>query len=108
MVRYALPIGGSMTWFIYIAMVVTFVVSYPIAWLITLMIGHEYDTVLSKNKMKRMFKMYEDEKLLHPHENRILSAALDFTEKKAEDVMTPLEKAFMLDIDSVITKDLLR
>jgi len=43
--------------------------------------------------------MYEKEKLLNPSERKILTAALELHEKTAETVMTPLDKAFMLDID---------
>lgn len=58
--------------------------------------------------MKRLFEMYEKEKLLDPAERKILSAALELQEKTAEMVMTPLEKTFMLDIDLVLDRELLR
>ncbi len=52
--------------------------------------------------------MYEKEKLLDPSERKILSAALELQEKTAKMVMTPLDKTFMLDIDLVVDRDLLR
>jgi metal transporter CNNM len=58
--------------------------------------------------MKSLFEMYEKEKLLDPHERKILIAALDLSEKTAKDVMTPLEKAYLIDINVTVTKDLLR
>jgi metal transporter CNNM len=58
--------------------------------------------------MKKLFDMYEKENLLNPNEKKILTAALELHEKIAESIMQPLDKVFMLDIDSKITKDLLR
>lgn len=58
--------------------------------------------------MKRLFEIYEQEKLLDPSERKILSAALELQDKTAQSVMTPLEKCYMLDIDSVLDRDQLR
>jgi metal transporter CNNM len=58
--------------------------------------------------MKGLFEMYEKEKLLDTNERKILVAALEFHDKKVSEVMTPLDKAFMLDIDTQIDKALLR
>jgi CBS domain containing-hemolysin-like protein len=58
--------------------------------------------------MKRLFEMYENEKLLDPQERRILTAALELHERKTLEVMKPLNGAYMLDIDLVVDKELLR
>jgi CBS domain containing-hemolysin-like protein len=58
--------------------------------------------------MKRLFEMYENEKLLDPQERRILTAALELHERKTFEVMKPLDGAYMLDIDLVVDKELLR
>lgn len=58
--------------------------------------------------MKHLFEMYEKEKLLDPSERKILSAALDLHDKTAESVMTSLDNTFMLDLDLVLDKELLR
>ena len=50
--------------------------------------------------MKKLFIQYESEKVLRPFERKVLSAALDIENKTAEMIMTPLEKCFMLDINS--------
>lgn len=58
--------------------------------------------------MKRMFEMYEKEKLLTPSERKIMSTALEMQEHAASLVMTDLDKAFMLEIDSLIDQALMR
>ena len=58
--------------------------------------------------MKQLFKIYEDQNLLESHERKILDGALDLRDKQIREVMTPLEKVYMLDIDTLLDKDLLK
>lgn len=64
--------------------------------------------MLSTNKMKRMFEMYEKEGRVNLNERRILSAALDLQHKSVKDAMTPYDKVFMLDINSVLNHQLMK
>ena len=89
-------------------MALTFVISFPIAAILDKALGHDGGNFLSKNKMKRMFEMYEKEKLLTPSERKIMSTALEMQENAASLVMTDLDKAFMLEIDSLIDQTLMR
>ena len=75
--RYGLPLSASLTWLIYFFIAVTFIVAFPISAILDKCLGEEIGNVLSKSKMKRMFEMYEKEKLLTPSETKILSAALE-------------------------------
>lgn len=76
--------------------------------LLTLILGEEEADVYSKVKMKKLFEMYEEEKLLNPSEKRILTAALEIADKRACDIMKPLDQVFMLDIDTLLNRDTLR
>jgi CBS domain containing-hemolysin-like protein len=49
--------------------------------------------------MKKLFEQYEKDKMLNPAERKILSAALELKTKSIGDVMTPISKIFMLDIN---------
>lgn len=89
-------------------MALTFVIAFPIAAILDKVLGHDGGNFLSKNKMKRMFEMYEKEKLLTPSERKIMSTALEMQENEASLVMTDLDKAFMLEIDSLIDQTLMR
>lgn len=106
--RYALIIGAHTMWILYIFVAITFPLSFPLAAILDKMLGEDAGNVYNKNKMKRLFEMYENEKLLDPQERRILTAALELHERKTFEVMTPLDRAFMLDIDLVVDKELLR
>lgn len=89
-------------------MILMLPIAYPLSLILQKILGSEKPNVYSKSRMKKLFEMYERENLLQPSERKILTAALELHEKKAKNVMTPLDQTFMLDIDSVITKDLLK
>lgn len=75
----------------HIFVVIFFVLAYPISLLLTKILGEEAADMYSKARMKKLFDMYEEEKLLNPSEKRILTAALEISEKRAVEIMTPLD-----------------
>ena len=58
--------------------------------------------------MKKLFEQYEREKMLNPGERKMLSAALELKTKTIGDVMTPITKIFMLDINTTLDEALKR
>ena len=58
--------------------------------------------------MKKLFEQYEREKMLNPGERKMLSAALELKTKTIGDVMTPINKIFMLDINTTLDEALKR
>ena len=91
MTKFGLVSGYYLMWFVYLSLAITFVISFPISAILDKVLGEEAGGLLTKNKLKRLFEMYEREKLLHPNERKLLSAALELRDKIAENVMTPLE-----------------
>ena len=73
--------------------------TYPLAAILDKVLGEEVGTLLSKSRMKKLFEHYEKAKLLKPSERKILSAALELKERTVGQIMTPLSKTFMLDIN---------
>ena len=80
--------------------------TFPIAAILDKILGDEAGTFLSKSQMKKLFQHYEGQKLLKPSERRMLSAALELKEKKVGNIMTPLAKTFMIDINQNLNEDL--
>lgn len=75
--RHALTIGANTIWILWIFVIVTFPISFPISAILDKILGEEESNQYNKSKMKRLFEMYEKEKLLDPSERKILSAALE-------------------------------
>ena len=69
--------------------------------------GNDNPDYYSKTRMKKLFEMYEKQELLDPHEKRILIATLEISDKRAGDIMQPLDQIFMLEIDTKLTRDIL-
>eukprot|EP00347_Sterkiella_histriomuscorum_P015763 403355771 len=106
--RHALVVGAHTTWILWIFVGLTFPITFPLSAILDKILGHEDGEQYNKTKMKKLFEIYEKDKLLDPSERKILSAALELQDKIAQSVMTPLEKCFMLDIDSLLDKEQLR
>ena len=106
--RHALKLGAHCIWILYLCAFVTFPISFPLSAILDKLLGEDVGNVYNKARMKKMFELYERENLLDPAERRILTAALDLQDKTAAHAMRKLEEVFMLDIDSVLDKQLLR
>lgn len=106
--RYALVVGAHTTGLIYFFMALTFPISFPISAVLDKVLGEEVGNVLSKNQMKRMFEQLEVDNVIKSSERKIIQAALELQEKTAGEVMTPIEKVYMLDINTKFDQRSLR
>ena len=59
----------------------TYIIAKPISVILDFALGEELGYILSKSKMKRLFEIYEKDKVLGAQEMRILSATLEMVEK---------------------------
>lgn len=53
-------------WLIKFFVLITFPISFPLSAILDKILGEDAGNVYNKNKMKRMFELYENEKLLDP------------------------------------------
>jgi len=95
-----MAIGGNTVWLVYIFMFLTYLVAKPISVILDRILGKEIGVVYTKGKLKRLFAMYEKDNFLNEAERRRLTAALELEHKNTADIMTKLDKVFMLDINS--------
>ena len=58
--------------------------------------------------MKNMFEQLEENKVIRAEERRIIQGALDLQEKCIGNIMTPLEKVFMLEISTKLDFETLK
>ena len=95
-------------WILKLFVLLTIPITFPLSAILDKLLGEEVSSNYNKNKMKQLFKIYEEQNLLESHERKILDGALDLRDKQIREVMTPLEKVYMLDIDTTLDKDLLK
>jgi Mg2+/Co2+ transporter CorB len=100
--RHALTIGAYTIWLTYIFMALTFPLSFPISLILHFILGKEIGAVYTRDELLGLLKVTEDHHGIGKDEVQMISGALKFKEKTAEDVMTKFEYVYCLDIQSVL------
>ncbi len=96
-----------MLWLVRIFIVLSFLIAKPISFVLDKCLGEEIGSIYTRTQMKAMFKKYEKENLLKAEEGKILAGALEFEAKQVNQVMTPLERSYMLEISAQLNEALL-
>ncbi len=89
--RYALALGSRLVWLVRIFLIILFPICWPLAWILDKVLGDELDTVYSKRELIKMIEKHEDlsESEIDEDEERIIKGGLSYSEKTAQDIMTP-------------------
>ncbi|KAI0633276.1 hypothetical protein C8Q77DRAFT_1114084 [Trametes polyzona] len=102
--RYGLAIGAQMAWFVRLLILVIGVVSWPVAKLMEFILGPHHGIMYRRAELKELIALHsatgELGGDLQSDTVTIIGATLDLQEKVVRQAMTPLEKVFMLNIDS--------
>lgn len=78
--RHALFVGAHTTWFVYVFLILTFPVSFPIAAILEKCLGEEPGKALSKSQIS---KFLESQDVVDAGERKIIKGALDLQQKTA-------------------------
>eukprot|EP00742_Colponemidia_sp_Colp-10_P007241 GILJ01007783.1.p1 GENE.GILJ01007783.1~~GILJ01007783.1.p1 ORF type:complete len:638 (-),score=89.16 GILJ01007783.1:158-2071(-) len=97
--RYALTIGAHTVFLVRFFRAVMFPLAWPISKMLDLALGAELGTVYNKNELVRLVELTANSNQtdVTPEDKLLLSGVLKFANKQAEDVMTSIEKVFMLE-----------
>ncbi|XP_030850901.1 DUF21 domain-containing protein At2g14520 [Strongylocentrotus purpuratus] len=113
--KYGLAIGANMAWFVYILIALTFVISWPIAKLLTLLLGEGIGTFYRRSELKALVDIQAtspeaaaEDSALTKDEVLIIKGALDAEGKVAKDAMIPLDDTFMLDYYGVLDRTIMQ
>ena len=107
--RYGLAIGARTIWVTKIFMVTFFIVAWPISLLLDKVLGKDIGTVYSQNELKRLITFHvenpeaQEESGLTREDHKLLTGALEYKTKKVGDVMTPLDKVYMLELQAKLS-----
>ncbi|XP_057531754.1 DUF21 domain-containing protein At1g47330-like isoform X1 [Amaranthus tricolor] len=109
--RYGLVVGATMAPFVRILLWIFYPISYPISKVLDWMLGKGHTALLRRAELKTFVNFHGNEAgkggdLTHD-ETTIITGALELTEKTAKDAMTPISKAFSLDLDATLNLDTL-
>ena len=100
--RYGLAIGSYTVWLTWAFMIITFPVSFPISRILDFILGDEIGRVYTRTQLLELVRVTGEHMDLVENEVGMLSGVLGFKEKTVCDVMTKLDDAYLLNINSVL------
>ncbi|CAG8564366.1 11356_t:CDS:10 [Rhizophagus irregularis] len=109
--RYGLAVGAFFAWPVRILIWLTFVFSYPIAKLLDWVLGEDHGIIYRRAELKELIKYHESSERggdLMKDSVTIIRGALDLQDKVVENAMTPIDKAYMISIDSILDRITIR
>jgi len=105
--RYGLAIGAKSVLVVKFLMMLTFVLTWPIGKLLDIILGKE-DYFFQREELKELVSIHTGQGNLSVDEVTIIRGALDLKEKTVTDAMTPIDKVFMLEGDTRLTRGVMQ
>ncbi|KAK6939464.1 CNNM, transmembrane domain [Dillenia turbinata] len=104
--RYGMAVGATLAPLVRLLLWVFFPIAYPISKFLDWMLGKGHAVLLRRAELKTFVDFHGNEAgkggdLTHD-ETTIIAGALELTEKTAKDAMTPISKAFSLNLDATL------
>ena len=100
--RYGLVVGAWTIPLTLVFMVLTFPVSLPLSLLLDLVLGKEIGSVYDREQLLKLLDVTQEHHDLEKDEVNIISGALAFKKKIAEDVMTKIKNVYCLSNGGVL------
>mmetsp|Transcript_1144 Transcript_1144/g.1853 ORF Transcript_1144/g.1853 Transcript_1144/m.1853 type:complete len:655 (-) Transcript_1144:172-2136(-) len=97
--RYALQIGRRSLPIVKFFIGALFVIAYPLSVILDYALGEEVGTVHTRTELLTMLKIHERHQQLDQDTVNVMSGAINYRDKKVEDVMTPADKVFMISVN---------
>jgi len=97
--RHALRIGSATVPLVRVIVILLLPISFPLAWCLDKGLGKELATTYSNAEMMQLLRIHVQEKVLDQETAVAMTGALQYKDKTVEQVMTPIENTFMLNLD---------
>jgi len=97
--RYALQIGSAVVPLIRVIVFMIYPFAYPMAFVLNMFLGEELVTTYSSGEMRKLLQIHVQEGRFDQETGQAMTGALKYKDISVKSVMTPREKAFMLDVD---------
>ena len=107
--RHGLYIGANTVWLVKIFIVLMYVVAWPISMLLDRVLGRDIGQVFSADELHKLIRIHvenpdaQEESGLNKDDGNLLTGALEYKEKTVSDVMTTLDKVFMIESSTRLT-----
>ena len=104
--RYSLWVGAHTIYLTKLFMVILLPLTFPISWCLNRLLGSEIGILYSRSELKRLIEIHvqkqdvSEQGVLDAEDQVMLTGVLDYKQKIVKDVMTRLEKVFMVDLST--------
>ncbi len=107
--KYAMWIGSKTAWLVKIFIFILFPICWPLAWVLDKFLGEEMPTIYSRGELIKIIEEQQGfgESDIDEDEERIVRGALSYSNKMAEEIMTPRTVVFALNVNSILDDELL-
>ncbi|MQL82522.1 hypothetical protein Taro_014990 [Colocasia esculenta] len=110
--RYGLAIGAAVAPAVRVLVWICSPIAYPISKLLDFLLGHGHVALFRRAELKTLVTLHGNEagkggELTHD-ETTIITGALELSEKKASDAMTPISETFAVDINAKLGRELMQ
>jgi len=110
--RYGLAVGAFFAWPVRILMWLTYIIAYPIAKLLDKVLGENHGIIYRRAELKELIN-YHGSSTKHGGDLvtdsvTIIRGALDLQDKAVEIAMTPIDKVYMLPVDTIMDRITMR
>ncbi|KAK9457842.1 hypothetical protein V1511DRAFT_507938 [Dipodascopsis uninucleata] len=110
--KYGLAIGAFMAWPVQLLIWSLFIVCWPIAKLLDLILGSSHGTIYTSSELKELILFHSTEYChggdLDKETVKVVRGAIDMQNKIVRSAMTRIHDVFMLDIDTILTEDVIK
>ena len=103
--RYALYIGSKSIPLVSFFMFILYIFAKPIAVVLDKLLGRDAGQIYDKSELKQLLWQHLTEEKLEVREYQIVSRGLDLQKTEIEAIMTPEDKMYKLDIETILTID---
>lgn len=101
--RYALEIGSRTIPLVKIIRAILYILAAPLAWVLDMSLGRELATTYSNAEMLKLLQIHVQENVIDKDTAGAMTGALTYKNMSVQDVMTPLERTFMLNVDDKLS-----
>lgn len=107
--RHGLYIGANTVWIVKIFIVLMYIVAWPISLALDYVLGRDIGQVFSANELNKLIRIHvenpdaQEESGLNKDDGNLLTGALEYKDKRVRDVMTELDKVFMVESSTRLT-----
>lgn len=105
--RHPLYFGRKLIGFVRVLRFMMYPIAAPIAFALDSILGEELGTIYNRDELKGLIDVHANNKILTRDETTILKAALEFSLKTVDQILTPAENVFRLSIDTKLDRDTL-